>query len=409
MKSLDLKSFYAQSLGISAPWRVTNVVFDGDHKVVTVFVECASGVAWVDPETGERAEIKDWQDRTWRHLDTCQFQTIVTARVPRLVLKSGRTMIVTVPWAEPGGRLTKAFESHVIDLLLHCRTVRAVSALTGLGEDQIDGVMERAVARGMARREEVRPRHLGIDDKCIGRRYRFGSLMIDLDAGRVIDVVEGRTTVDAVLLLERLSEAARRNVEAVAMDMSPAYIGAAQAVLPDAAIVFDRFHVVQHLTRAVDLVRRREHASLSKAGIDTLKGTKYEWLRTHDDLRRKSEGAFRALLDEDLRTGKAWALKENFRRIWEYRQTGSAMRYAHKWADAVEATGIAAMKKAAETVKRHLWGIVSFVRHPITNAATEGINAMIQTLRHAARGLPNFASFRNRVLFHLGQLNLKPA
>ena len=409
MKSLDLKSFYAQSLGISAPWRVTDVVFDGDHKVVTVFVECASGVAWVDPETGERAEIKDWQDRTWRHLDTCQFQTIVTARVPRLVLKSGKTMIVTVPWAEPGGRLTKAFESHVIDLLLHCRTVRAVSALTGLGEDRIDGVMERAVARGMARREEVRPRHFGIDDKCIGRRYRFGSLMIDLDAGRVIDVVEGRTTEDAVLLLERLSEAARRNVEAVAMDMSTAYIGAAQTVLPDAAIVFDRFHVVQHLTKAVDLVRRREHASLSKAGIDTLKGTKYEWLRTHDDLRRKSEGTFRALLDEDLRTGKAWALKENFRRIWEYRQTGSAMRYAHKWADAVEATGIAAMKKAAETVKRHLWGIVSFVRHPITNAATEGINSMIQSLRHAARGLPNFASFRNRVLFYLGQLDLKQA
>jgi hypothetical protein len=66
MKSLDLKSFYAQSLGIATPWKVTDVVFDGEHKVVTVFVECASGVAWADPETGERAEIKDWQERTWR-------------------------------------------------------------------------------------------------------------------------------------------------------------------------------------------------------------------------------------------------------------------------------------------------------------------------------------------------------
>ena len=117
----------------------------------------------------------------------------------------------------------------------------------------------------------------------------------------------------------------------------------------------------------------------------------------------------RTLLNEDLRTGKAWALKENFRRMWEYRQTGSAMRFAHERADAVAATGIAPMMKAAETVMRHLWGIVSFVRHPITNAATEGINSMIQSLRHAARGLPNFASFRNRVLFHLGQLSLKPA
>ena len=112
--------------------------------------------------------------------------------------------------------------------------------------------------------------------KCIGRRYRFGSLMIDLDAGRVIDVVEGRTTEDAVILLRRVSEPARRKVEAMAMDMSMAYIGAAQTVLPDAAIAFDRIHAVQNLTKVVDLVRRPEHASLSKAGIDTLKGTRYE-------------------------------------------------------------------------------------------------------------------------------------
>jgi hypothetical protein len=90
VKSLDLTWFYAQSLGISAPWKVTDVVLDGEHKVVTVFVECASGVAWVDPETGERAEIKDWQESIWRHLDTCQSQTIVTARVLDWFSKAAR-------------------------------------------------------------------------------------------------------------------------------------------------------------------------------------------------------------------------------------------------------------------------------------------------------------------------------
>ena len=70
MKGLDLKSFYAQSLGISAPWKVTEVAFDGDHSLVRITVECAAGVVWADPETGERAEIKGWRERTWRHLDT---------------------------------------------------------------------------------------------------------------------------------------------------------------------------------------------------------------------------------------------------------------------------------------------------------------------------------------------------
>ena len=117
MKALDLKSFYAQSLGISAPWKVTDVTFEGDHRVVNVFVECASGVLWADPETAERAEIKDWRERTWRHLDTCHYQTIVTARIPRVKLKSGKTMTVSVPWAMPSGRMTCAFEEHFIELL----------------------------------------------------------------------------------------------------------------------------------------------------------------------------------------------------------------------------------------------------------------------------------------------------
>ena len=71
MEELTLERFYGQSLGLEAPWRVTNVVIDGDRKEVRIRVECAAGEAWVDPETRERAVIKDWTERTWRHLDTC--------------------------------------------------------------------------------------------------------------------------------------------------------------------------------------------------------------------------------------------------------------------------------------------------------------------------------------------------
>jgi transposase len=429
MKSLDLKSFYAQSLGISSPWKVTDVIFDGEHRVVTVFVECASGVAWADPETGERAEIKDWQERTWRHLDTCQFQTIVMARVPRLLLKNGKSITASVPWAQRGARVTRALESHAIGALLNCRTVRAASRLTGLGEDQLDGIMARAVRDGLARRATPAPTLMGIDEpersgdrlpqaarrvsaanhKAVRKGHCYASLLIDLNGGGVIDMVEGRTTEAATALLEVLPPSSRTGVKAVAMDMSSAYVSAAQAVLPGAVIVFDAFHVASHLNKAVDTVRRQEHARLRRSGDDTLKGTKYQWLRTYADLRRQEAQDFRRLLRQDLRTAGAWALKENFRRIWSYRSVAGAMRFAHDWAEAVAHAGLRPMIRAAETVKRHLWGIVSFVEHPITNAATEGVNSMIQSLRHSARGLPNFASLRTRVLFHLGRLQLTPS
>ena len=132
MEELTLEHFYTQSLGLKAPWRVTGVVIDGERKEVRIRVECKAGEAWADPETGERAEIKDWQERTWRHLDTCEYQTVISARVPRVVLGSGRTMTVRVPWAEPGGRFTKRFESRIIEMLKECRTVRGAARLTRL-------------------------------------------------------------------------------------------------------------------------------------------------------------------------------------------------------------------------------------------------------------------------------------
>lgn len=407
MKGLDLKSFYAQSLGISAPWKVTEVAFDGDHSLVRITVECAAGVVWADPETGERAEIKGWRERTWRHLDTCHFQTIVTARIPRLLLKDGKTMSVSVPWAEPGGRLTRALEEHVIDLLRECRTVRAAARFAVLTDDMVDGVMRRAVTRGLLRREESFPTSLGIDDKSIRKGHRYATLLVDLDNGCVIDVADGRTIDVAAGLLRGISETARSGVEAIAMDMSPAYIAAAREVLPDAAIVFDRFHVAMHLNAAVDRVRRTEQRRLSSSGDSGLKNSKYFWLRSSVDLRTRGAAEFRALLARDLQTGTAWTLKENFRHFWEFRSLGRAMKFVSEWVDAVRASGLKPMIDAAATVMRHLDGILNYLKYRITNAMCEGLNSMVQSLKHSAKGLPNYEAFRTRILFFLGQLDMR--
>jgi len=409
MEELTLEHFYAQSLGLAAPWRVVKAVIDGERKEVRIRVECAAGEAWVDPETRERAQIKDWQERTWRHLDTCEYQTIITARVPRVVLSDGRTMTVRVPWAEPGGRFTKRFESRVIALLEQCRTVRGAARLARLTDDQVDGVMQRAVARGLLRREDEPLKYVGLDEKAIAKGHRYATILNDLEGGRVIDVVPERTQEAAALLLRTLSEEKRKQIEAVAMDMWPAYISAVEEVLPSADIVFDRFHVKKHLGEAVDKIRRQEHRELSAAGNLILKGSKYLWLKTHEDMRLKASREFRALLVQDLQTGTAWALKENFDHFWSYRQWGRACRFIDHWMETVFATGLTALEKAAEMIGVHAEGILNFIFHRITNAASEGINSTIQSLKHAARGLPAFKTFRTRVLFFLGKLDLSPA
>lgn len=409
MKELSLKEFYAQSLELKAPWKVVDVNIDGETRQVRIRVECARGEVWGDPDTNERAEIKDWEERTWRHLDTCQFETIITAKVPRLLLKSGRTLTASVPWAAPRGRFTLSFEAHVIALLRHCRTVRGAALMAGITEDAVDGVMRRAVARGLMRRELEPPLVLGFDEKAIRKGQRYTTIMTNLENGCVIDLVEERTTEATLRLLALLPEGSKSSVQAVAMNMWPATIAAVEQALPEAAVVFDKFHIKKHLNEAVDKIRRQEHRQLSAVGNLTLKGSKYLWLRRHQDLCGEAAQRFRSLLIQDLQTGTAWALKENFDRFWSYTSQAWALKFLWDWVETARATELSPLAKAANMIEKHAEGILNYLMHPITNAAAEGINSVIQSLKHAARGLPRFESLRIRVLFFLGKLDLKPA
>jgi transposase len=406
---MEIKEFYAQSLGIQPPWRVTGVAILPESKTIEVRVKCDEDVLWADPETGQRATIHAWRERRWRHLDTCEFETWVIAKVPRIKLSSGTVINARVPWAEDYGRFTKAMETRLILVLKLCSAVSSAAAIARISRYEAEGVMRRAVNRGLDRRVPEELQLLGIDEKSIGKGHRYATVLIDLVGERVIDVGEERTKEAVISLLDSLPETSTRTVEAVAMDMWPAFIGAVEERLPDAAIVFDRFHVKGYLNRGVDLVRRQEHRRLSAAGNMVLKGTKYQWLKTHEDMRTKSAVEFRELLVQNLQTGTAWALKELFDHLWTYKSRSHAMRFIYSWVESVNDSGLTPMITASATIMRHMAGILNYISFPITNASSEGMNSIIQSLRCAARGLPNFANFRARILFHLGKLDMLPS
>lgn len=404
---MEIKEFYAQSLNITPPWRVVEVAIREEERTVEVRVDCSAKVVWVDPDTREQATIHGWRQRRWRHLDTCEFQTWVVAEVPRVKLSSGEVVTVKVPWAERFGRFTCAMESFLIEALKNCPSVLRAACLTGVTRDQAEGVMRRAVARGLIRREPDELELLGIDEKAFAKGHRYASILIDLVKGRVIDVVEGRSEESASKLFGTLPEPAAASIQAVAMDMWPPYINAVEKLLPEAAIVFDRFHIKKHLNEAVDQIRRQEHRQLSAEGDSVLTGTKYQWLRGYEDMRRKGALEFRELLAQKLQTGKAWSIKELFDHFWTYTSRSCAMRFFYHWLDTANESGLKPLIKVAGTLLRHMAGIVNYISFPITNASSEGMNSQIQHLRFAARGLPNFTNFRARILFHLGGLDMQ--
>ena len=301
------------------------------------------------------------------------------------------------------------YERFAIEVLLACRSVSAAAELLGLSWDQLQLIMERAVERGLQRRELEELRHVGMDEKSFGKGQSYVSLLTDLDAGRVLEVMEGNDREAADLLLATLPHEALEAIEAVCIDMSGHFAAAAHEALPAAALVHDRFHISAHLNDAVAAVHREENRRLQKLGDERLKGTQRLFGFDPDKLDEEQAVKFAELKGSDLKSARAWAIKEVFRRFWYYSYEGSARKFFKSWYGWASRSRLKAIIKVAKMLKRHFANIITYLRHPITNAVTEGLNSKIQAIKANARGFRSFWNYRTRILFFCGKLELQPA
>lgn len=400
-------TLYEHLLGLQTPWSVKSVDLSLADQRVVVEVVLKTGQVWTDPtDSTKRAHINGWTERQWRHLDTCQFETLIKARVPQLKYSDGTVEELAVPWAERYSRVTLLMEAFVIKLLQACPTTQGVCELTRLAWSTVNGIMVSAVERGMLRRSEEDVPHLGLDEKSSERGHTYVSILTDIDCSRVLDLVPERKLEAAKSLLETLSPAQRASVKAVAMDMWPAFMSAVQTCLPQADIVHDRFHVSKYLGEAVDTVRRQEHRSLALAGASPLTGSKWAWLKSYADGRSSEAVSFRALNQLNLKTSRAWRIKETFTQFWCYRYTGAAQRFFDAWSNNAMRSRLEPIKKVVKMLRRHLTGLLNYSEHRINNACAEGFNSAIQLIKANARGFRNFTNYRARILFHCGKLDM---
>lgn len=294
------------------------------------------------------------------HLDTCQFETHLAADVPRVECAEHGVHQIAVPWAEPGSRFTMLMERVVIDWLKEA-SASAVSRRLRLSWAEVDGIMSRAVRRGLARREAVRPVRIGIDETSFQKRHEYVTVVTDLDRSRVLAVSDGRKEESLAPFFDGLGEERRAAVEVAAMDMWPAYMNAVARHLPNARIAFDKFHVAKHLGEAVDLVRRREHRELMGRGDDSLKRTKYLWLQKPGRMRDDRRAWLRSLVSGSLKTARAWAMKESAMRLWYYASRTWARRAWEAWLRWASRSRLEPMVRVGRTVRKHLEGILNAV------------------------------------------------
>ena len=405
----ELQKHYALLLGLGSPWEVKIVELKLQEKKVEIQLGWQWGAAAKCPECGRACSLHDCApERTWRHLDTMQFTTLIQARAPRANCPEHGVKTMQVPWAAPQGRFTLLFERFAVEVLLASASVSQACQLLGIGWDTAHEIMRRAVERGLDRRHLEGLKHLGMDEKSFKRGQSYITLLTDLDGARVLDVVEERTSEAADQLWETLSGEQKQAVEAVAVDMWPPFIQTLQKQVPDADIVHDKFHVSQYLGEAVDKVRRQEHKELMAAGDETLKGTRQLWLYNPQNFSAEQAEEFSALKDLHLKVARAWAAKELFSKFWEYQEEGWARRFFKNWFGWISRSRLKPVIEVAQMLKRHLDNLLTYLKHHITNAVTEGLNSKIQSIKAAARGFRNFKNYRTRILFFCGKLNLYP-
>lgn len=414
MKSATtLEEHYRQLLQLTDGWEVKSVSLDMKGRRVSLKLEHRRGVRVTCPECGASCTIADHApERTWRHLDTMQYETVLVAKLPRADCKScGSPKTVEVPWAGKHSPYTWLFESLAVAVLQAASSLSDACELLRISWEAAHRLMERAVERGLARRDWNGIKHAGMDEKSFKRGQSYITTLneVSVQGGRVLEVVEGRTTEAAVALLESIPEEHRPGIEALAVDMWEAFLKASRQVLPHADIVHDKYHVSAHLNDAVDKVRKEEHKRLMADGDETLKGTKYDWLRTIKDGRSSEAVSFRALHQLDLKTSRAWHYKEDFRHFWSYVSVSAAERFYEDWRKAVMRSRLEPLKKVARMIDDHWPEILNYIKHHITNAVSEGLNSRIQAIKSAARGFRSFANYRIRILFHCGKLDMQPA
>jgi transposase len=406
---MDDKTLYSQILGLSSPWEVTDVSLDLEEETVTIYISYNSKSAPC-PICNAISSIYDKRrSRSWRHLDTCQMKTIIEGSIPRIKCSKHGVRSISSPLSDSYSQFTYLFESYAIKLLQATQNQTKVAEVLRISFSQVHDIMKKAVNRGLERRKSTDIEYIGIDEKSMKRGHSYLTVVSNFNDRTVIDVCEDRTKEATIKLFNEIKD--KNNtlpLKAISMDMWKAFIQAAKEVFPEADIVYDRFHIMKYLNDGVNKTRIEEVKELTKLNDKTLNRSKYLWLKNEQNMTESQVERFNKIKELDIKTSKAWRIKESFKAIFECKSKNEVKTYFSRWLNDVYNESIEQMIKVAETIKGHIDGIINYSKHKISNGIAENINGKIQRIKTVARGFRAFNNYRIAILFHLGGLDLFP-
>jgi transposase len=405
---MDEKEFCKKIMGVVAPWEIIKIETDELAKRVDVYLDYSKEKGKC-PECNKVVPLYDEREmRVWRHLDSCEYQTYFHCRMPRSNCAEHGIKTMEIPWSSAQSRFTISFERYAIKILEATKNRSKAAKLLKLSWDEINGIMKRAVDRGLQKRSLEDIRYLGIDEKSFLKSQSYGTVLSDIENSRVLDVVQNRDTEAVKGVFSCLNTKQLGSVLAISMDFWQPFISVATEFLIHACIVHDKFHIMKYENEAVNKVRAMEQKTRLQDNDPTLTGTKWLWLKNFFNFTDKEKKKWDKLNLEMLEVGKAWQIKELLNEFWNCENITSARKFFKLWYSKCMKSGLGPIKKVAEMIIRHFDNIITWWKHRISNGFSEGINSVIQEVKTVARGFRNFENYRTAILFFCGKLALYP-
>jgi transposase len=348
------------------------------------------------PQVQSRGRV----ERRFRTMPIGSRATFVVLPIPRVECQAcGLVRQVKIPFADPRRSYTNSFERYALELSRRM-TIRDVAKHLGVGWDVIKDIQKRDLSRRYAKPKLKHLRHIAIDEIAIAKGHRYLTVVLDLESGAVVFVGDGKGAKALKPFWKRLRPS-RAKIEAVAMDMSPAYREAVSTNLPEAKIVFDRFHVMKLFNEKLSDLRRALHREATDVmQKKVLKGTRWLLLKAAENLDEEKDEKGR--LDEALALNKslavAYYLKEDLRQFWEQPGKKFATLFLDGWLKRAESSGIKVLQQMAKTLAAHRSGLLAYYDVMITSGPLEGTNNKIKTMKRQAYGFRDKEFFKLKIL-----------
>lgn len=408
--SVRLTTFFRRALNLTSPVKSVSVESDSsDRPMIIVDVKSQRR----RPRCGEcnrkcrRQHGAQEKERIWRHLGVFGVRVMLRASVRRVVCERCGVRTSRVPWSRTGSVFTREFEDEVAWFLQHTDQT-ATATYFGISWVTAGKIAQRVVAEKLDGSLLSDLHFIGVDEICYGRPKKFLTVVVDHERGRVVWAGEGKSSDALGRFFDELGPERSAAIEVVSMDMSAAYIKSVTERIPQAEIVFDRFHVVRLLLDALDEVRREQMRTLEGDERRALKKSRFPLLKNPWNLTRKDTRKLSSIQQTNRPLYRAYLLKESFQDIYDSRTIEQADGKFDDWYGWARRSRLKPFVRLAETLQGYWSGIRRFIELRISNGPVEGYNSKIRMISHRAFGFHSAAALIAMIMLLCSGIQLWP-